>query len=264
MEIKAIFFDLDGTLYFKGEAIDGAIETVNKLRNKGYICRFLTNTDSKTPAEILYKLEKMGFEISLDEIFTPVTASVKFLQWNKKLTVYPLVSDNIIDEYKNFNIDINAVDYVVIGDCRDKVSYEELNKVFKLINENTEILALQKAKYFYDDSGRNLDTGAFVAMMEYSTGKIAKVLGKPSEYFFNILLKDLDLKAEQVLIIGDDITTDIVGANIIGAKSALVRTGKYNDQKNIRAATADNIIDSIFDLGKILQEEILCLSQEHP
>ena len=58
----------------------------------------------------------MGFEISLDEIFTPVTASVKFLQWNKNLTVYPLVSDNVIDEYKNFNIDINAVDYVVIGD----------------------------------------------------------------------------------------------------------------------------------------------------
>lgn len=76
----------------------------------------MTNTDSKTPAEILYKLEKMGFEISLDEIFTPVTASVKFLQWNKNLTVYPLVSDNVIDEYKNFNIDINAVDYVVIGD----------------------------------------------------------------------------------------------------------------------------------------------------
>lgn len=252
MNVKAIFFDLDGTLYFKGEAIEGAIETINQLRDRGYICRFLTNTDGSTPSVILDKLKKMGFNIGLDEIYTPITASLKFLERNKDVKIYPLMSDEVMEEYKNFNIGTEAVDYVVIGDCRDKVSYDHLNKVFRMIGDNTEILATQKGRYFYADNGKNLDTGAFVAMMEYATGKEAKVLGKPSEYFFNILLESLNLKAGQVLIIGDDITTDIVGANTIGAKGALVKTGKYNDQMKINVAKPDLIVESVVDLQKLL------------
>ena len=88
---KAIFFDLDGTLYFREKAIEGAIETVDYLKTKGYICRFLTNTDSKKTLHVLDKIKKLGFNIELDEIYTPVTASVKFLRCNKESKIYPLV-----------------------------------------------------------------------------------------------------------------------------------------------------------------------------
>lgn len=252
MNIKAVFFDLDGTLYFKQKAIEGAIETVDYLKSKGYICRFLTNTDSKKPSHILDRVKNLGFNIELDEIFTPVTASVKFLKCNKEAKIYALVSDNIINEYEEFNIGLENVDYIIIGDCRDKVSYDNLNKAFKLIGENTEILALQKGKYFYDNTGKNLDTGAFVAMMEYATGKSSKVLGKPSESFFNILLQDLNLNPSEVLIIGDDILTDIVGANNIGSMGALVKTGKYIDQVKLDVGTPDLVLDSVADLMRYL------------
>lgn len=239
MNKKAVFFDLDGTIYFKDKAIEGAIETVDYLKSKGYICRFLTNTDSKKNSYILDKVKNMGFNIELDEIFTPVTASIKYLKTKKRAKIYALVSDNIINEYEEFNLSTENVDYVIIGYCKEKVSYDSLNKTFRLIGENTEILALQKSKYFYNNTGKNLDTGCFVAMMEYATGKSAKVLGKPSESFFNILLQDLNLKPSEVVIIGDDITTDIVGANNIGAMGVLVKTGKYTDQVKIDAGTPD-------------------------
>ena len=252
MNIKAIFFDLDGTLYFREKAIEGAIETVDYLKSKGYICRFLTNTDTKKPAHILDKVRDLGFNIELDEIFTPVIASVKFLKSKKDAKIYTLVSDNIMSLYEEFNMDSENVDYVIIGDCRDKVSYDNLNKTFRLIGENTEILALQKGKYFYDKTGKNLDAGAYVAMMEYATGKTSKVLGKPSKSFFNILLQDLKLEPSQVLIIGDDIFTDIVGANSVGAMGALVKTGKYMDQVKLDVATPDLVLDSVADLRKWL------------
>ncbi len=252
MKIKAVFFDLDGTLYFREKPIEGAIETVDYLKSKGYICRFLTNTDSKKPSQIFDRVKNMGFNIELEELFTPVTASVKFLKRNKEAKIYALVSDNIINEYEEFNKSLESVDYIIIGDCRDKVSYDSLNKAFKLIGENTEILALQKGKYFYDKTGKNLDTGSFVAMMEYATGKSSKVLGKPSESFFNILLQDLNLEPSEVLIIGDDIATDIVGANNIGSIGALVKTGKYIDQVKLDAGTPDLVLDSVADLMKCL------------
>lgn len=252
MNIKAVFFDLDGTLYFNQKAIEGAIETVDYLKSKGYICRFLTNSDSKRTSYILERVKNLGFNIELDEIFTPVTASVKFLKSNREAKIYTLVSDNVVSEYEEFNLCEENVDYIVIGDCRDKVSYDILNKAFKIVGENTEILALQKGKYFYDSTGKNLDTGAFVAMMEYATGKSSKVLGKPSESFFNILLQDLNLKPSDVLIIGDDISTDIVGANNIGSVGALVKTGKYNDQINLHVGNPDLVLDSVADLMRYL------------
>ena len=188
----------------------------------------------------------------MDEIFTPVTASIKFLKCNKEAKIYALVSDNIINEYEAFNIGVENVDYLVIGDCRDKVNYDNLNKAFKTIGENTEILALQKGKYFYNDLGKNLDTGAFVSMMEYATGKTSKVLGKPSESFFHTLLQDLNLKPSDVLVIGDDISTDIVGANTIGSMGALVKTGKYKDQVSLDVGTPDLVLDSVADLMRYL------------
>lgn len=252
MKIKAIFFDLDGTLYFRGKAINRAVETVDYLKEKGYICRFLTNTDSKQTASILKNVTDMGFHISLEEIFTPVTASVKFLEWKKDISVYPLVSDEIAEEYRKFKCSDKAIDYLVIGDCREKVSYSHLNQAFQLISEKTEILALQKGRYYYDATGKNLDTGAFVAMMEYASNKTSTVLGKPSESFFTILLQDLDLSASDVLIIGDDITTDILGANKICAKSALVKTGKFQDQRHLNTGVPDYILDSVADLAEYL------------
>ena len=107
---------------------------------------------------------------------------------------------------------------------------------------------MQKGRYFYDSTGKNLDTGAFVAMMEYATGKSSKVLGKPSESFFNMLLQDLKLKPSEIIIIGDDISTDIVGANNIGAMGVLVKTGKYMDQIKLDVAIPDLVLDSVADL----------------
>lgn len=252
MNKRAVFLDLDGTLYFNDKPINNAIETVEYLKSKGYICRFLTNTDSKQTSTIWNKLHDMGFNIDLDEIFTPVTASLKFLESKKEASIYPFVSDSIAQEYNKFKISEKAIDYLIIGDCRDKISYENLNNIFKLIGENTEIVALQKGRYFYDITGKNLDTGAFVSLLEFASNKSAIVLGKPSVPFFNILLKDLNLLPTDVLIVGDDITTDIAGANKISADSALVKTGKYKDQLGSETSTPTYIFDSVADLKKIL------------
>lgn len=252
--IKAIFFDLDGTLYFKNKAIEGAIEVVTQLKKEGYICRFLTNADSVDEKAILDKLCKMGFDIELSEIYTPVTASVNYLKGIGNPKIYTLVCDEILSQYSQFECVDNDADFVVIGDCRDRINFEELNKVFRIIHEKAEILALQKGRYFYDANGINMDTGAVVTMMEYAANKKAKILGKPDKDFFNILIRQLQLKASEILIIGDDKTTDIKGAKDIGAQSALVRTGKYKDQIAINDYEADYIIDSVKDIKSILSK----------
>jgi ribonucleotide monophosphatase NagD (HAD superfamily) len=74
--IKAIFFDLDGTVYFKGNIIPGAIETIKYLREKGYILRFLTNTDSKSIPTLYKQLQSYGLMVYEDAIYTPAVAAI--------------------------------------------------------------------------------------------------------------------------------------------------------------------------------------------
>ena len=72
--IKGILSDIDGTLYFKGAPISGAVETINKLRDLGMKLLFFTNTDSKSPKTVLKILQDYGFNIYEEEIYTPIIA----------------------------------------------------------------------------------------------------------------------------------------------------------------------------------------------
>ncbi|MFX1313499.1 MAG: TIGR01458 family HAD-type hydrolase, partial [Promethearchaeota archaeon] len=86
--IKGLLVDIDGTLYFKGSPIPGAIKAVSKLGKKGIKLLFLTNTDSKSPKTVLKILLQYGFSIKTDEIFTPIIALKKFLSKYPKKKSY--------------------------------------------------------------------------------------------------------------------------------------------------------------------------------
>lgn len=253
-KIKAILFDLDGTLYFKGKAIEGASETVEILRSKGYQMRFLTNTDSRKTETLYDRVTKFGINLELGEIHTPVVATAFYISQFKNAKVFSLVSSEIEDCFPNLPAENEIADFVVIGDFSQKVSYSLMNQAFRHIDSGAEILALQKGRYFYSPEGKNLDTGAFVNLFEYATGKKAKVLGKPSSDFFMTAINQLGVKPEEVMIVGDDITTDIEGALNIGAVAVLVKTGKYNDQVRIDNKNIEShlIIESIHKLVELL------------
>ena len=106
-----------------------------------------------------------------------------------------------------------------------------------------------------NSEGFNLDTGAFVQLLEYGSGKTARVIGKPSPDFFRLAIDQIDCSSEQVVVVGDDVTTDIAGAQAIGALSVLVRTGKYSDETlECSAVKPDLIVDSIADVPQLLAE----------
>jgi len=100
--------------------------------------------------------------------------------------------------------------------------------------EGAELIALQKNRFWLSDDGYTLDAGAFVALLEYAANKESILIGKPSKAFFETALNDLGCTIDEVLMIGDDIESDIKGAQAIGIKSVLVQTGKFLPQDQER------------------------------
>lgn len=251
--IDTILFDLDGTLYAKGKPIKTAVNIIETLRKEQLKMGFITNTDGWPIEHIHKRLINMGFNISLEEVFTPVAAVKQFFINNPQKSCYCLVSDGVLESLKDINMNHINPDYVVIGDFSDKTSYEEINKVFRFIMSGASILALSKTKYYFQDNGININTGAFVSMFENACEKEAILLGKPSKEFFNLALTHLGSLSSNTVVVGDDVTVDVAGANAINATSVLVKTGHYNeDLMNKLKIKTDYIIEDITKLPDLL------------
>lgn len=251
--IDTIIFDLNGTLYEKGVVIQGVSDTLKKLKTKGFKFNFITNTDGRKIEDVHNRLINMGLEIGIEELFTPVTAAKLFIEQNSNKTFYLLVHDEVKEDLKHANINENDPDYIIIGDFSDKMSYDEINKVFRMIKGGSQVLALSKTLSYIGANGYNINTGAFVRMFEVACDKEAILIGKPSKDYFYLALDRTESQPENTLIVGDDITTDILGANKLNATGVLVKTGCFSEESlNNSAVKPDHIIENVNQLLDLL------------
>ena len=166
--VRGILCDIDGTLYFKGRVIPYAIETVSYLRDKGYKIVFLTNTDSKTPNEVVNTMLNYGFSVKPDDVFTPIIAIKEYLSQFPDKKSYFLVSEQIKPEFKTFSqvSEGETPDFVVISDFSDDWRIERLNTAFNYVLKGAKLIGSQGNSYFLDRDGNpKIDTGALIRMV---------------------------------------------------------------------------------------------------
>jgi len=255
--IKGILSDIDGTLYFKGKSIPGSIETIDRLREKGIKLLFFTNTDSKTPRNIYKLLKEYGYKLNEGEIFTPLIALKEFLSDKLESKVYLVATEEVLDEFKDFHqIKGDEVpDYVIISDFHDNWDVNRLNNAFKyVIKYNARLLGTQGNKYYLDKNGEPvIDTGSFVQMIATAANVKPTIFGKPSKEYFIQALNRINLPARNVVVIGDDIETDIQGAHNANLRGLLVKTGKGQFHKvSEKDVKPYKIIDSISSILEFL------------
>ena len=252
-DIKGFLIDLEGVLYSDNKLISGSIEIIKKLKKEGLNLRFLTNTTTAPRKIILDKLLNFGFDIEEREIFTPIIATKNYLRDNTVKKISLVTNLEIIEEFKEYEITQKDPEVVIMGDIYKNFKWEILDRIFKLVYlENSALIALHQNKYCMRDGKISLDLGPFVKAIEYSSGKKSILMGKPEKNFFDLAVKDLEIKKDNILMIGDDITSDIAGSINATLKAIQVRTGKFQE-KDLKYQTQPHYrIESIKDLPKLL------------
>ncbi len=243
--IKALLCDIGGVLYVGETPIEGAIEAVKVLK-KEYKMRFLTNTTQKTGAQVVTKLQEMGFEIDAAEVITALDVTKMLLEREQSGAMFLLTDDAtaFFDDLPK-----EPCRYVVVGDAQHNFSYENLNKAFRVLLQGGELLAAAKNRYFKDsDNELSMDAGGFVAALEYASSKEARILGKPSEDFYRLACAAMGAAPQQTAMVGDDIESDILGAQRVGIKAVLVKTGKFSPNDLQRGIDPDLTLNSIAEL----------------
>lgn len=253
MTIKAIFFDIDGTLTLRGKAIEGAAQAVSHARAQGIAVRFLTNITGRTTDTIAAELSTLGIAVDGAEVQTASSACVAMLKARPGVRCHLMVPDAVQPMFEGIERDNTNPDVVVVSDIGEGFSYAALNRAFLMLREGAELVALQKNLFWFDVDGVKLDCGAFVLALEAASKKTATVTGKPSRTFFEIALASVGCTPADVLIIGDDLSTDIAGGRSLGAHTALVGTGKYADgQVMLADCKEDYFLDSVAGLPQLL------------
>ena len=255
--IKGILSDIDGTLYFKGAPVSGAIEAVEMLREKGIKLLFFTNTDSKTPKNVYKSLIEYGFKVKEWEIFTPIIALKEFLTDKTDAKLYLVTTEEVKEEFQEFHYvrGTEVPDYVIVGDFRDNWDVNRLNKAFRyVIKHKAILLGTQGNKYYLDLNGEPIiDTGSFVHMIANAANVKPMIFGKPSKEYFLQALNKLNITANDTIVVGDDIETDILGAQNANLRGILVKTGKgqfYNSSE--RSIIPYKVIDSFSSLTELI------------
>ena len=255
---KSFLIDINGVLYVGKEPVDGAIETIDFLRENKYRFRFISNATRACRETLCEKLRNFGFDISEDEIFNAPVAAAKYIKKSEKDRCFLLTTGDVHKDFENEGVVLTEEnpDFVVVGDAGHEFNFENMNKVFNLLleGEGAELIAMEKDKYWRTSKGLELSAGPFVTALEYATGKNAVVVGKPSESFFRLVLEDMNSKPENTIVIGDDIITDIEGAKRVGMDGILVKTGKYRkDVVENSKIKPDKILDSLDGLRKYIE-----------
>jgi phospholysine phosphohistidine inorganic pyrophosphate phosphatase len=250
--------DLDGTLYTGDSAIPGAADALSGLRAQAVPFRLVTNTTSRSRRMLVDRLAGYGLAVAPEEIVTATLAGVELVRAAGYRRVAPFVPAGALEDMDGLALAGGtsgqpraAADVVVLGDLGDRWTFTLLQEAFEQLMAGAALVALSRDRYFRQGDGLALDAGPFVAALEYAAGATAAVAGKPSSAFFEAAVRSLGLSADQsVAMVGDDLWSDVQGAQRAGLQGWLVQTGKFReDVLQASGITPDRILSSVTDLS---------------
>ena len=235
--------------HISGRPIDGAADAIRRLRDEGHRLRFVTNSTTRSRADLADDLRAFGVELEDEELETTPRAAARTLAGRRVLA---LTMAAIRTELEGVELVGEEADAVLIGGADETeetnrvFSYMNLARAFAELDAGAELYCLHKNAWWQTSRGPLLDSGAFVAGLEYAASVEATILGKPSPAFFGAALEALDADAERTWMVGDDLEADIAGAKGCGLNTILVRTGKFREAALDEALVKpDAVVDSI-------------------
>ncbi|OBG87372.1 HAD family hydrolase [Mycobacterium sp. NS-7484] len=269
MAIGGVLFDIDGVLVTSWQPIDGAAATLRVLAQHQIARSYLTNTTTRTRAQIADLLTAAGMDVAPDEVITAAALTAEYVRDRYPGARCFLVNSGHIDE------DMPGVDVVYSGDCHGprapetpdvvllggagpEYNHLTLSWVYDWMSQGVPVVAMHRSTAWNTTDGLRVDTGMYLAGMEQTSGRKATAVGKPAPEGFLAAANRLGVDPEEMYMIGDDLNNDVLAAQVVGMAGVLVRTGKFRQATLDRWATDEfamqpnHVIDSVADLPELL------------
>lgn len=243
--------DMDGVIYRGSELIPGADRFIHDLRSADIPFLFLTNNSQRTRRDVATKLHRLGIGVEEEHVFTCSIATARYLARQKPNgTAFVIGEGGLLTAlHRNgYSIVDRDPDYVVVGEGRT-LNFEMVEAAVGMILGGAKLVATNLDPNCPTQTGTRPGCGAIVAMLEAATSVKAFSVGKPSPVMLRAARKELGLRTDQTVVIGDTMETDILGGVQLGYKTVLVLSGGTRSEHLPHYAyRPDKIVESIADL----------------
>lgn len=258
---KLFLLDMDGTIYLDENLFEGSAEFLECVRQKGGRYVFLTNNSSKGVRSYIEKMERLGIETIAEDFLTSVDALIVFLREKYGIAaggkkIYIMGTSSFKDQMveAGFNVTDRLQDDIavlVIGFDRE-LTFSKLEDACILLGRGVDYYATNPDWVCPTWYGSVPDCGSFAWMLEKATGRSPKFIGKPEPDMALLAIEKTGFSAEETLLIGDRLYTDIACGNKAGIDTAFVLSGEGTMADLEESPTKPTYI---FDnIEKILQE----------
>jgi HAD superfamily hydrolase (TIGR01450 family) len=225
----AVIFDLDGTIYLGDELIAGAHTAVQRLRDAGMPVFFLSNNPTKTPAEYVHKLAKLGIKVDASHVLTSGLIMAEWLASQTPIPrVYPIGEPALVALLTQHGVPLSDtpghIDYVLASFDRT-FAYAKLQIAFDAIRAGATLIATNPDKYCPVPGGGQPDAAALIAAICACTDTtLAFTAGKPSQLAAHAVARRAGVPVAQCMMVGDRLETDMSMGDA-GMRAAVVMSG---------------------------------------
>ena len=230
--IKLYLFDMDGTLYLGDRLYPFTIELLETLKASGRKYLFMTNNSSKSVADYIRKLDKLGIQATREDVITSSQATAYYLKshhWGKTLYVCGTRSLKAELEMEGFTVsdDITKTQCIVMG-FDTELTFQKLHDVSYLLLTQPDLpyIATNPDYVCPTEFGSVPDCGSVCDMIFNATGKRPVVIGKPSPLMPTLAMAHTGYSKEETAVVGDRIYTDVKSGLNAGITGILVLSGE--------------------------------------
>ena len=249
--IKAVFLDLDGTIYLGDSLIDGALDFLGRLEERGIKRYFLSNNSSKSVEQYVEKLRDLGIDADKDEVLLSTHDLISWLSKKEVTSTFLVGTEGMRSMLEEQGIETSSEqpEFVVLG-YDTEISYEKLATASIHLHEGVQLVASHPDMVCPSPRGGLPDTGAYMSLFKATTGVgPVHVCGKPNKGMILHKVEDLGLKPSECCMVGDRLYTDIEMADRAGVYGILVLSGEASvDDVEEGELRPSLVVDSVAEL----------------
>jgi 4-nitrophenyl phosphatase len=227
-QLKALILDMDGVLWRDTQPIGNLPEIFSIIRETGWSVVFVTNNATKSTVQYVEKLKSFGVDVKHNQIVTTATTTGYYLSKRFPMggPVYVIGEEGLLttlEEYGFYHSEESPL--AVVSSLDRDLTYRKLQLASRFILSGSIFIGTNPDRGLPTPEGLIPGAGAILAALEKSTGTQAKVIGKPFPDMFQYAIAQLDVHPQEVLVVGDQLETDVAGGRAAGCNTALVLTG---------------------------------------
>lgn len=228
--IPAWLIDMDGVIYVGADVLPGAVDFIQNLQENGHQFLFLTNNATKTPDQSAERLAKMGIDVPSSTIFNSAMATAAYLSEKfpppKRVFVLGGYGIQVALSEAGYDLLKRADDAEIVVSALDQnATYADFAEAALAIAAGCPWIATNADPSLPTERGNLPGAGAMIAVLSTTTGREPDIVGKPSVPIFEQALERLGVGPHDAVMVGDRLSTDILGGHQAGMKTLCVLTG---------------------------------------